>query len=339
MQRFRSLGLVRFLEKIDFALSLFWCGWSFLVLWCSLFFDCDRLIIEIPYWVAVPFTVPLAALTLWTWYLYRRDPESAPRMWIFLGVNAIGPLVYNAVMLFLADYLYDYSGVFLGGLGQLVIRILLMGLCAVFLIAFGIVWAVRRHRTREGKELSESAREVWADVKSVLNAVLFGALILTVLGLGISAAYQEIETRQSERHLSRISAFREEMLSKAPRDAGEGSPYEEIRATVMGVEWMADGTWFDLEAENGNIFRITHVSQTVVEEGAAACRELKRIYTLEKPFSDGIDMTEFDPDKRTVRYETIVYASGNGYAKEPVRMILTYDENWDLKKIEFETPE
>ncbi len=329
-KKFSDFKLVSFLDRIDLFMSLLWILWALILVYSSIFIDYNHFIIDIPDIVAYVSLGFVVILTLVIKNYCSKDSADSKRKKIFLGWNAVFPLIYNIILLILMDKLYDFSGVFLGGFTSQLMRIINIVLSIVFIIIYYVRIHIRNRASQKGKVINTDRLR---PVKSVLNIFVFAAGCIALIILAITWTVEGIDYQKTQKYITSTSLFKEEMNNKIPESE---NPYNEAWLAVLTVEMMSEGQTFDIDSENGNAFRCTSVSQKVFDKAATDYKNFISENTLDSSFSNK------ETDNCTVLYcyddRTVHYCfSVNGKDSDGnfIRATIDckYDENWNLVKI------
>ena len=340
MQESNVKPFILFLRRIDLFSSVLHIIWA-LIISITIFADCGYLNIELPVIVSYVCTAVIVVLELLVKCYFFADISDKKRIIVYLSYNIFIPVIINFIMLACMDFLYDYSGVFLGGLGQWIIRMVGFGLYALALIVYGIVCFVRKRRRNLNKSF-DTHRLI--RIKDILNLWVVVILAAGAAYLLASFAVGGFEQYKEEERLQRLYSFREEMLGKLPDDSYSalcGEAYMSVWMLQAMYNQAKDISLDDVEKENGNGFKLTKVRREVFEKGLSSYTEFLKKYKPEKEYIDNTENTSepnvlFNPEDRTVHIGIGFFAKelldgGSGLRS----FVLKYDDEWNLIDIYF----
>ena len=329
---FQRWGLVRFLRKIDLCVLIPYLAYTFAVNFMSLFVEYQYLKFEIPTAAVAAACVVIMAISVLIYRYFHKDTSDIKRLWIYLSWFVFLPLIYNIALCFIFDStLYDYTGVFFGGLGQFIYRLIIIGICLVALVIFCIVRLIVRKRHEKGRF---SDPEKTTLVKDHINLIVFiiGMLFAVVLAIDLGViVYQE---QKEEKRIQAVYDFRTEMLNKLPDGYDLTGIIDEAKLICMCVKFAYDGEIGieEIEKENGNLLRCTTVKKEIAEKGLENYRRFTDEYQLDTCFHDGSSTYVMDPFKK------IVYIGFDGSCTKSgerriCNFVCAYDENWNLTDV------
>ena len=145
--------LKKLLRRIDLCILILYLAYAFIINGTTVFIDYRHLTFQLPLAVVIVGYAFILALSVYVYRSFHKEPSDKQRRLIYLGWFAILPGILNLILLlvFESDLLYDYSGVFFGGLAQFLYRLGAMAVCAAFLILFAIVNFIVKNRRQKGK--------------------------------------------------------------------------------------------------------------------------------------------------------------------------------------------
>ena len=326
-------GLFGFINRIDLFVSVLWTLWALDQVFLSIFVDYDQLRFELPFFVVIIGAVATAVGAILIKRYWEKGPKDFKHKAVLLGWNALIPIVYNLIFMLVIEtgLVYSYAGVFFGELGQWIFRAFNIILAIVYIIVFVIVNHVSKKRRKNGKEFS---RESFEGFLHILNALIFVVGVVVGLWAAVTAYSGWAEAERLERDYQNTSAFREEMLGKIPDYA---DPADEADISILTVEMMYEGEKFDMDAENGNAFRYTTVSQEVFDEALLHYREFLEEYQVMQPFSgeEGAVSVLYCYDDRSIQYAFPTVCRNQDGESVICNAVCKYDEDWNLVKIYF----
>ena len=327
-KKFRELKLVQFLDRIDLAMTLFWIIWALIMVYASIFVEYNSFIIEIPNLVSYVGLGIVILLAIIVKIYCSQDKTDPVRKYVFFGWNAVLPFIYNIIILINLGALYNFGG-FLGGLANYVIRIANIILAVLFVVIYFLAQLIKRKMAAKGKTIKTEKVQM---VKSVLNVIIFVAFCIALIILSFVWVIEGLDYMKVAKDEERTNAFRQEMMDKLPEYS---NTYNEAKLSVWTVESMAEGSSYDMDAENGNVFSCTTVSQEVFDSATVEYKKFIAENRLDKPFSE--EPTEnselFCYEDRTVHICFSVYCKTSGNKDAMATMVCKYDENWNLVKI------
>ena len=329
---FQQWGLTRFLRKIDLCVLILYLAYAFVVNFLSFFVDYQYLKFDMPTAAAVIACVVIMAVSVFIYRSFHKDTSDKKWLWIYLSWFVFIPLIYNIAICTVFDYaLYDYTGVFFGGLGQFIYRLFILGICLLALVIFCIVRLILRKRREKGK-FTDPEKTVL--VKDHLNLIVFTFGILFTIVVAVNLGVIVYQEQKEEKRIQAIYDFREEMLNKLPEGYDITSVTNEAKTICMGVKFVYDGdiTTEDIEKENGNLLICTKVKKEIAEKGLKNYRQFLSEYQLNTCFHDGKSSYVMDPYKR------IVYIGFDGACTKSgertiCNFVCAYDENWNLTDV------
>ena len=163
------MKFLQFLRKIDLCVLIPYLAYAFFVNCMTVFVEYNYLIFDIPYIAVVLGCVFILGASVFIYKMYHRDFSDKKWMIIYLSWFVFIPIVYNLILLILLDSLYDFSGVFLGGLGSFIYRLLVIAICVIALIIFFVVRFIVSKRHAKGKYADPEKIII---IKNVFNIAL-----------------------------------------------------------------------------------------------------------------------------------------------------------------------
>ena len=329
MQKIYGSKLAVFLNRIDFTLSLFCILWSFLLVWYSVFMDYQYLVFDIPPEFAGLCVLPVSVAAIGIKRYYEKEKTDLKRALVYVSCNGILPGIYNLVMLFFGDLLYDYSGVFLGGIGQFVFRIAFLILSAVFIAVFWLIRYLRKQKAGHFDLIHEKMQKL----RSIINLLLFTILVLALIILAIVYFISRIQELAAEKETERKEAFIQEMNEKLSEFPDQDSIllHEAVACMLLTESYEAAPSEIkEIEQENGNLFQASTVSYEPFRRAIEAYHHLLAEYQPQAAFSSVQPDFVYDADERRV---SAVFTTTCSHGKKPAvdcSFSFVYDENWNL---------
>ena len=130
--------LKKLLRRIDLCILILYLAYAFIINGTTVFIDYRHLTFQLPLAVVIVGYAFILALSVYVYRSFHKEPSDKQRRLIYLGWFAILPGILNLILLlvFESDLLYDYSGVFFGGLAQFLYR---LGATKNFVAAVNVV--------------------------------------------------------------------------------------------------------------------------------------------------------------------------------------------------------
>ncbi len=161
--RFYSNGFIKFLNRIDFAISFFYVLWSIVVIWNSIFIDFEYFKTDISPLEAGLCIIPIAVIEILVKIYYCKNKNSNGRIALFALWNIGVPVAANTLMFVFYEQIYDYNGVFMGGVGMAIMRYAVYVMCALFALVFAITVTVRKVRAAKKAKREEKEKYIYGD--------------------------------------------------------------------------------------------------------------------------------------------------------------------------------
>ena len=322
---------VSIVNKLDVFFNLFFIIWALLIEWYSVFVDWKYLKADLSEKIAfifIPITIAVAIIIK---RIYYKAPDNKKRKAAFLIWNAAFPLLYNIVFFFLMDRLYEYSGVFLGGITQYLARIMNMILPGFFLAVYITVKVIQKKRRENGKEMKP---EKVKKIKTILNVTLSIIILLTPVIIMTNVLRENYQQSQFEKRVESQQDFIESMENKLSGDADISTVCNEAKLTLVALESMSKGESINVEdADHSSIFKETKVTQSVIDTALPQYLEVTNEYPLKKPFSEGNPIPLYDTNERTVHIGFTTDCTTPEGKESLCSIVCKYDSDWNLVKI------
>lgn len=294
-------------------------GWALLLYICLFLTECEYEIILsrlsfLPMVFSGVVMAGAAALTRW----FLKAPWDSQRVWTVAGVFFGLPTVLAVLRYVTMDYLYDFTGVFLGGLGVALGCLAAVILAPIAGIVFGIsYYAVRKRRT-QGKDASRGG----ILFENVVNVLPILAVIICIVIFGGSLLSDFIYDLETTQRLARNEKFRKALYATTEANEAELSEKSYKLAMYTTVAREEEDALLLADTLSGE-------EMLVLKQGIADYLRYAEEYPLESDFKYETPDYDGARQRATCKYLFEISDANLGTYRD-VYLILEYDVNGAL---------
>ncbi len=177
-EKFDNNKFILFLRKTDPLILVLHVVWSYFTLMLPLFTEYESLIIDIPEAVVNICCVLIGIAAIVIKILYFRNKEDIRMKIVYITFFCFAPIAICLLQFLLVHFIYDFSGVFLGGLGLAIVSAFAVILCIGALGVSFIAVCIKKYLAKKGKTIDKDRFTV---IKDIINII--GVIALVIAGV------------------------------------------------------------------------------------------------------------------------------------------------------------
>ena len=256
---------------------------------------------------------------------------------VYITFFCFAPIAICLLQFLLVHFIYDFSGVFLGGLGLAIVSAFAVILCIGALGVSFIAVCIKKYLAKKGKTIDKDRFTV---IKDIINII--GVIALVIAGVIYISIYsvEFVKEKKYEKLVEEKQAFMKEMDLKTPN--GGVDLKNEAKVYCFSVEEMVNNPDYKkeiMEDDDPGRALYTNASKKALINGMENFIEFSEDYAKTTDFYD-YDNIFYDKDERLV-YVGIEYGASDTktHAGQNCYMVVVYDEKLNVKDIYCETYE
>ncbi|MCR5797435.1 MAG: hypothetical protein K6G63_05905 [Eubacterium sp.] len=325
---FSNWRIIKFMGKIDLAVVLFIILYALLINVMTVLVDHENMKHELPEPFPCIIAITIIVISVIVFRYYLGEATNRVRMWICLTWFVIFPTLTNFILINsdqLQDYLYDYTGVFLGGLGQFLYRFMALILCGITTVVFVIVRLIIRKRRIRGKTMTPEKVRCLKEHLHFGILVALAACFLIIVGAEI---FNYVDYKTGGERVLNDALFKNEMLEKANhRDL---HIEDEVVNTTSILVSVARGDETGIKGRQD--LEISHFDMDLIEKKAREYENYLGQIRSENCHPTVLSSAFYDGELRKV-FVDLVLVSSEAKTDGDVFVTLIYDDTWGLSDI------